>query len=235
MGRLLMIRFGSFSDGAGAMARSSISLVYTPAFNRRDDEAELRRFVADIRVGWLVSGREGAAPAASFLPVMWRADTVVAHCAKANPHWTELEGDTPALLIVTGPDAYVSPSWYAAKAEHGKVVPTWNYSAVHLTGTARVHHGPEWLRRAVTDLTDQHESRRDQPWQVSDAPAPYIEGQLRGIVGIELTVTGVEGKAKLSQNRSKTDREGVIRGLRADGRPGDLGVADAMASSLDGV
>jgi transcriptional regulator len=206
--------------------------VYTPPFNRADDEDELRRFVADVRVGWLVTSRAGAAPAASFLPLIWRAGTVVAHFAKANPHWREIEDDAPALVIVTGSDAYVSPSWYAAKAEHGKVVPTWNYSAVHLTGTARVHEEPEWLRTAVTDLTHQHESPRDTPWQVSDAPDPYVEGQLRGIVGVELTVTGVEGKAKLSQNRSDADREAVIEGLRAEGRPGDLAVADAMAAAM---
>ena len=207
--------------------------MYTPSFNRADGADEMREFVADIRVGWLVTSRVRAAPAASFLPVVWRGDTVIAHFAKANSHWREIENDTPALLIVTGPDAYVSPTWYTAKAEHGKVVPTWNYSAVHLTGTARVHDDPEWLRAAVTDLTDQHEELRDQPWHVSDAPAPYIEGQLRGIIGVELTVTGVEGKAKLSQNRSDADRVGVIDGLRADGRPGDLAVADAMAASLN--
>jgi transcriptional regulator len=211
----------------------SIGLMYTPPFNRADDEGELREFVADVRVGWLVTSRVGAAPAASFLPVVWMADTVIAHFAKANPHWREILDDLPALLIVTGPDAYVSPSWYAAKPEHGKVVPTWNYSAVHLTGTARVHEDPEWLRAAVTDLTEQHEESRDRPWQVSDAPAPYIEGQLRGIVGVEIRVTGVEGKAKLSQNRSDADRVGVIDGLRKDGRPGDLAVADAIAASLD--
>ena len=210
----------------------SIGLVYTPPFNRTDDEDELRDFVAEIRVGWLVTSRAGAAPAASFLPVVWKADTVVAHFAKANPHWRQIEDDTPALLIVTGPDAYVSPNWYAAKSEHGKVVPTWNYSAVHLTGTAQVHQEPDWLRTAVTDLTQQHESPRDTPWHVRDAPETYIEGQLRGIVGVELTVTGVEGKAKLSQNRSTADQQGVIEGLRADGRPGDLAVADAMAAIL---
>ena len=207
--------------------------MYVPPFNREDDEDELRRFVAAVRVGWLVTSRVEAAPAASFLPVVWNAGTVVAHFAKANPHWRELQGDTPALLVVTGPDAYVSPSWYGAKTEHGKVVPTWNYCAVHLTGTARVHEDPEWLRTAVTDLTDQHEGSRDQRWHVDDAPDAYIEGQLRGIIGVELTVTGVQGKAKLSQNRSDADRAGVIEGLRADGRPGDVGVADAMAASLD--
>ncbi len=207
--------------------------MYTPPFNRLDDDLALRTFVADVRVGWLVTSRPGAAPAASFLPVLWQAGTVILHLATANPHWREIEDDTPALLIVTGPDAYVSPSWYAANAEHGKVVPTWNYSAVHLTGVARVHEDPEWLRTAVTDLTDHHEGRRDRPWHVTDAPAPYIEGQLRGIVGIELEVIGVEGKAKLSQNRSVGDRAGVIEGLRGEDRQDDQSVADAMAALLD--
>jgi transcriptional regulator len=207
--------------------------VYTPPFNRVDDDLELRRFVADARVGWFVTSRADSAPAASFLPVMWRDDTVIAHLAKANPHWLDIGEDTPALLIVTGPDAYVSPTWYAAKAEHGKVVPTWNYSAVHLTGVARVHEDAEWLRQAVTDLTDLHEGPRERPWHVTDAPARYIEGQLRGIVGIELAVTGVEGKAKLSQNRSIADRRGVVDGLGAEGRCGDGGVAAAMAATID--
>jgi transcriptional regulator len=202
--------------------------VYTPPFNRWDDEGELRRFVAEARVGWLVTSREGAAPSASLLPVLWRADTVVAHFAKANSHWREIDDDGLALLIISGPDAYISPSWYAAKAEHGKVVPTWNYSAVHLTGTTRVHEDPEWLRAVVTDLTDRHEGERDHPWHVDDAPEAYIDGQLRGIVGLELTVTGVEGKAKLSQNRSLADRDGVITGLREGPRASDQVVADAM-------
>jgi transcriptional regulator len=207
--------------------------VYTPPFNREDDDLELRKLVADVHVGWLVTSQADAAPVASFLPIIWRADTVIAHMAKANPHWRAIADDTPALLIVTGPDAYVSPTWYAAKDEHGKVVPTWNYSAVHLTGLARVHHEVEWLRNAVTDLTDRHEGRREQPWHVTDAPAPYIEGQLRGIIGVEFAVTAVEGKAKLSQNRSIADRAGVIGGLRGEGDVNGQRVADAMAASLE--
>lgn len=206
--------------------------VYTPPFNREHDDGALRRFVAEVGVGWLVTSRRDAAPAATFLPVLWREGTVIAHLAKANPHWREIVGETPALLIVTGPDAYVSPTWYATKAEHGRVVPTWNYSAVHLTGVARVRTDPEWLRAAVTDLTDRHETVRPQPWQVADAPEAYVDGQLRGIVGLELTVTAVEGKAKLSQNRSVADREGVVAGLHAEPRPGARSVADAMGASL---
>ncbi|WP_141774808.1 FMN-binding negative transcriptional regulator [Phycicoccus sp. SLBN-51] len=207
--------------------------MYTPPFNLAEDEEELRALVADVRAGWLVTNGHAAAPSATYLPVIWRDDTVIAHFAKANPHWREIGSDTPALVIVTGPDAYVSPTWYAAKAEHGKVVPTWNYSAVHLTGSACVHHDPEWLRMAVEELTNEHERRRPAPWHVSDAPSAYIDGQLRGIVGVELTVSKVEGKAKLSQNRSRADREGVVTGLRQSGRPDELGVADQMASALE--
>jgi transcriptional regulator len=139
------------------------------------------------------------------------------------------------LLIAGGPEAYVSPSWYAAKAEHGKVVPTWNYAAVHLIGTLRIHQDGEWLRRAVTELTDVHESGRRNRWHVDDAPERYINAQLNGIVGIEFTVIRVEGKAKFSQNRSEADQLGVIAGLRIDddasGAPvGTTEVADAMES-----
>lgn len=207
--------------------------MYTPPFNRADDEVELRALVAHVRTGWWVTSGLDAAPSATYLPVIWREDRVIAHLAKANPHWREIGDATPALVIVTGPDAYVSPTWYAAKAEHGKVVPTWNYTAVHLTGLARVHHDPEWLRMAVEELTNEHERVRAAPWDVTDAPDSYIAGQLRGIVGVELRVSKVEGKAKLSQNRSRADREGVVAGLRQSDRPGEQSVADQMASALD--
>jgi transcriptional regulator len=206
--------------------------VYTPPFNRAEDGAELRRFVAHARAGWLVTNGKDAAPSATYLPVLWRDDRLIAHFARANPHWREIAPDTPTLVIVTGPEAYVSPSWYAAKAENGKVVPTWNYSAVHLTGRARVHEDIEWLRMAVEELTNEHEQRREEPWHVTDAPSSYIDGQLRGIVGVELTVTRVEGKAKLSQNRSRADREGVVAGLRKSGRPDEQGVAEEMATAV---
>jgi transcriptional regulator len=210
-----------------------VRTVYTPPFNRADDEGELRALVAHVRAGWLVTNGQGAAPSATYLPVVWRGDTVIVHLARANPHWREIGENAPALVIVTGPDAYVSPSWYAAKAEHGKVVPTWNYSTVHLTGSARVHDDPQWLRMAVEELTNEHERARVEPWHVADAPDSYIDGQLRGIVGVELTVSKVEGKAKLSQNRSRADREGVVEGLRRGGRPDEQAVADQMESALE--
>ena len=207
--------------------------MYTPPFNRIDDEARIRSFVAAARTAWFVTAGSDRIPAATLLPIMWRDQTVIAHLASANPQWRSITDGAPALLIVPGPDAYVSPSWYAAKAEHGKVVPTWNYSAVHLTGTVTTHHDQEWLRAAVTELTDTHESGRLHPWQVADAPETYVDGQLRGIIGLEFRVTRVEGKAKLSQNRSAADRRGVVAGLHGEPFPGSERVAQEMARSLD--
>ncbi len=212
--------------------------MYTPPFNAVRDEDEIRAMVAAQRSAWLITVGADGMPAATLLPILWRGDVVIAHLAKANPQWRGLPDGAPALVVVGGPDAYVSPSWYAATAEHGKVVPTWNYSAVHLAGRVRMHHEPEWLRRAVTELTDAHESGRAHPWQVSDAPATYVDAQLNGIVGLEVTVTRVEGKAKLSQNRSSADRSGVIAGLRADrldphAAAGAVAVAAAMEAAID--
>jgi transcriptional regulator len=137
---------------------------------------------------------------------------LLGHVARPNDHWQAVPtGDS--LAIVTGLDAYVSPSFYASKAEHGRVVPTWNYEVLHVHGVLTVHDDVEWLRGLVTRLTDVHEARREAPWAVTDAPPAYIDGQLRAIVGVELAITRVEGKAKLSQNRSAADQAGVVDGL----------------------
>jgi transcriptional regulator len=206
--------------------------MYTPSFNRIDDEAEIRRFVSAARSAQFVTIGDDGIPVATLLPVMWDGDIVLAHMARANPQWKSIAADSPALLICAGPEAYISPSWYAAKAEHGKVVPTWNYSAVHLSGTVRVHEDRDWLRDVVTRLTGVHEGGRTEPWQTSDAPEQYFEGQLAGIVGLEFTVTRVEGKAKLSQNRSEADRRGVIAGLREGDHHEAAEVAAAMEPNL---
>ena len=164
------------------------------------------------------------------MPVIWDGDRLLAHLARANPQWRSIGPGSTGLAIVSGPDTYISPGWYAAKAEHGRVVPTWNYSAVHLSGPVTVHHDPEWLLGMVSALTDRYESERAAPWAVSDAPERYVTGQLKAIVGIELEVQRIEGKAKLSQNRSDADRAGVIAGLRAEDDPRSAPVADAMAA-----
>jgi len=146
------------------------------------------------------------------------------HLARNNEQW-KLGSAGEALAIVRGPDAYISPGWYASKAEHGRVVPTWNYITAHVYGRFVVHDDPVWTEDLVRRLTTKHEAYRDHPWSVDDAPRPYIEGQLRAIVGIELEITRIEAKAKLSQNRPAADVEGVIDGLR---NRGDWEMADAV-------
>jgi transcriptional regulator len=141
-----------------------------------------------------------------------------------------LGAGSPGLVIITGADAYVSPGWYATKREHGRVVPTWNYSEVHLAGAVTVHDDPDWVLDVVTQLTQRHEAGRAQPWAVTDAPAKYVRARLRAVVGVELVVERVEGKAKLSQNRSDADRDGAIAGLRDEPGPLAHAVADDMAA-----
>lgn len=194
--------------------------LYVPRFNVMDPD-DVRPFVHAVGTAQLVTVGEDGTPDATFLPVLWEGDRLVGHLARANPHWRRIVDGSPALAIVTGADTYVSPSWYATKAEHGKVVPTWNYSVVHLRGAVTVHDDPVWVRGLVTRLTDRHEQPRAEPWAVTDAPADYVDKNLRPIVGVELVVGSVEAKAKLSQNRSDEDRAGVATGLAADGRDPD--------------
>jgi transcriptional regulator len=203
--------------------------MFIPHFYAVEDQSDIRRMVAGVGSAQLVTVGSDGYPLATLLPIIWDGDTVIAHMARANPHWQQIAQGAPALLVVTGSEAYISPSWYASKAEHGRVVPTWNYSAVQLTGRARVHEELNWLRAAVDDLVKRHEARRAMPWSTSDAPEKFVRGQLRAIVGIEVTVDRVEAKAKLSQNRSSADREGVVRGLRREGSRRAAAVADAMA------
>ncbi len=139
---------------------------------------------------------------------------LLGHVARNNAQWkTPAIGE--AMVIVRGPDAYISPAWYATKREHGRVVPTWNYITVHAYGRLIIHDDPAWLEANVRRLSESHEATRDQPWSVDDAPRPYIEGQLRAIVGVELVLDRAIGKWKLGQNRSDEDIAGVIDGLEA--------------------
>jgi transcriptional regulator len=146
------------------------------------------------------------------------------HLARANPQWrTPPTGE--ACVIFMGPDAYVSPSWYATKQETHRVVPTWNYIAVHAYGPAEFYDDAERLHDVVTRLTQTHERARAKPWAVSDAPAPFIAGQLRGIVGLRMPITRLEGKRKMSQNRNEADRAGVAAGLAESLDPADRAIA----------
>ena len=205
--------------------------MYVPHFNAWDDEPAIRAMVAGIGSAQLITTGPDGYPLATLLPVVWRGDTVIAHFARANEHWKSIGEGQPALLVVTGPQAYISPSWYAAKAEHGRVVPTWNYSVVQLSGRATVHDDVDWLRGALDELVDHHEGHREAPWHRTDAPERYISGQLRAIVGLELAVERVEAKAKLSQNRSDADRAGVIAALEAERSPDAHAVARQMQAA----
>jgi transcriptional regulator len=201
--------------------------VYVPHFNKMDD-SDVAAFLDGVGAAELVTADAEGYPVATLMPFVRDGDRLLLHMARANPHWRSIDGAVPALAIVAGPQAYVSPSWYATKAEHGRVVPTWNYSSVHLTGTVVVHDDVDWLRDLVTRLTDLHEAGRAERWAVTDAPETYVDKQLRAIVGIELRVERIEAKAKLSQNRNDEDRAGVIAGLESAGTDRDVQVARAM-------
>jgi transcriptional regulator len=151
--------------------------------------------------------------------------TLQGHVARANPHHRQALATPEALVIFSGPDAYVTPSWYPAKQEHGRVVPTWNYVAVHAYGVPRFTDDPAFLARHLEALTTRHEAGRDAPWAVADAPAEYIAQLSRAIVGFEIEITRLEGKWKMSQNRSPADIDGVVQGLAGSPAAGDQAVA----------
>ena len=162
-------------------------------------------------------------------PSVGASGALLGHLARNNEQWRQpVTGE--ALVVLRGPDGYVTPSWYAAKAEHGRVVPTWDYVTAHVYGQLLVHDDPAWVGDLVDRLTRRHEAGRAEQWAVTDAPAAFIAGQLRAIVGIELRITRIVAKAKLSQNRSAADVDGVVRGLRADG---ELALADAVEAARD--
>ena len=154
--------------------------------------------------------------------------TLRAHVARGNPLWREFASATDALVIFQGPHSYISPSWYPTKKQTGKVVPTWNYAVVHAYGALRVVHDPVWLRALVEKLTAHHEAGRSHPWQVTDAPADFIEKQLGAIVGLEIQVTRLLGKWKVSQNRPAQDRTGVVGGLLQEGSASATVMADLV-------
>jgi transcriptional regulator len=202
--------------------------MYTPPAFRMDELTEMQAAMRACGLASLVTAT-GKGLMATPLPLYLEpgegvAGTLYGHVARANPQWS-----TPALgeamAIFSGPNAYISPSWYATKAETGKVVPTWNYVAVHAHGPVDFFDDAGRLLEVVTRLTRLHEGRRDKPWAVADAPADYVAAQLKGIVGLRLPIVRLEGKRKMSQNRPAADREGVARGLGGSDSPADRAVA----------
>jgi transcriptional regulator len=213
-------------------------MLYIPPAHREQDLAILHAHIAAVGLATLVTiGDDG--PLVSHLPLLLdpgvgRYGKLTGHVARANPQWRASDLGKPAVAIFMGPDAYVSPSWYPSKQEHGRVVPTWNYATVHARGRLEIFDDPQRLRAHVAQLTDRNESRFANRWEVGDAPADYIEKQLNGIVGIALQIEVLEGKMKLSQNRSPADRDGVVAGLRASDRVTDQDTAALMDRLIGG-
>ncbi|WP_226583580.1 FMN-binding negative transcriptional regulator [Acuticoccus sediminis] len=198
--------------------------MYTPPAFRDEDRASILATVRAARLAHFVTATSGG-PLVTPLPLFLAEHegehgTIYGHLAKANPQW-RVPPLAEGLAVFSGPDAYVTPSWYATKAETGKVVPTWNYVAVHAHGPVEFFEDADRLLDAVTRLTRLHEDALPSPWAVGDAPADFIASQLRGIVGLRMPVTRWEGKRKMSQNRNETDRAGVRAGLAVSGRAGD--------------
>lgn len=189
--------------------------MYLPPHTVVEDESEIREFVDAAALASLITVGADGVPDATSLPILWEDDSVIAHIARSNPQTERLVDGSPVLLVVRGVDGYITPSWYASKAEHGRVVPTWNYTEVQLRGTLTVHDDPDWTLEAVTRLTDRHEGVRDQPWAVTDAPEKFVRTRLKAIVGLEVAITDVDAKAKLSRDKPEADQDGVLDGMPA--------------------
>jgi transcriptional regulator len=201
--------------------------MYLPAHFAESRAEVLQGLVRNHPLGLLVTRTAEGSIDANDIPFVLDASddagpgVLRGHVARANPLWRSARGDVESLVVFQGPQGYVSPAWYPSKAENGKVVPTWNYVVVQARGTLRAIDDREWLRAFVTRLTERHESNRPAPWAVSDAPADYIDTMLGAIVGIEIVLTSLVGKWKVSQNRPLADRQGVAQGLvREQGDPG---------------
>jgi transcriptional regulator len=209
--------------------------MYLPRHFEQNDRAALAALIREHPLATLVA-QTSSGLTANHVPMLYDAEagpqgTLRGHLARANPLWRELQPGSEALAIFHGPQAYVSPSWYASKPEHGKVVPTWNYAVVHAHGPLVVIDDAAWLRELVATLTRAHEAARTPPWHVDDAPADYIAQMVKAIVGFEIPVARLVGKWKASQNRPPADREGVVEGLRAEGRDAAIASAELVRSA----
>lgn len=195
--------------------------MYRPPVFREDRLEVLQALIESHRLGTLVTyGPEGLN--ANLVPftldrTRGQYGVLRAHLARANEQQAALASEAEVLVIFQGPESYITPSWYPSKAEHGKVVPTWNYVMLEVRGVPQIIEDTAWLHTQISELTMSQEEPREHPWAVADAPAAYIDSQLKGIFGIEIPITRLEGKWKVSQNRPEGDRQGVAQGLAAEG------------------
>lgn len=205
--------------------------MYVPSHFATDDSDALIARLAKRWAGVLITVGEDGAPVGTHMPILWDAEKHVAtgHIARANPQWKQ--GAGKGLIVLNGPEAYVTPSWYPSKAEHGKAVPTWNYEAVHITGRVEWFDDPARLEAMLDQLSQFYESERVEPWTIGDAPRAYLDALKRGIVGVELHAERVEAKRKLSQNKTGADFAGVMHGLAVSADPLAQEVAQLMAAT----
>ena len=203
--------------------------MYQPPHHREDRLAVQHALIRAHPLGMLVT-MTPAGIVANPLPFLLEAErgrfgVLMAHLARANPQWRDFAPEVEALVIFQGPESYITPSWYETKRQTGKVVPTWNYAIVQAYGRMAAIEDRDWLAAQIEALTRRHEAERAQPWAVSDAPRPFVEAQIKGIVGIEIEITRIEGKWKVSQNRPEADRRGVVEGLLERDRASDHAMA----------
>jgi len=206
--------------------------MYNPAPFPEEHIEILHAFIREHSLAIIVTCGEGGLEA-THVPVVLHPDigergAMRCHVARANPQWKTIQASPTILAIFGGPQHYISPSWYPSKKEHGKVVPTWNYAAVHVRGKARTFEDRDELIAHVTALTEENERGLEMPWSVSDAPREYVEAMTKAIVGIEISIGMIEGKWKASQNRPIADRQGVVAGLTALGSPESLEMAEMV-------
>jgi len=206
--------------------------MHVPSHFAENDPEVLRALVRAHPLGTWVT-QDGDALFANHIPFLLDADrgphgTLVGHVARANPVWRTFSTRVRSLVVFQGADAYVTPSFYPSKRAHGKVVPTWNYAVVHAQGMPRAIEDRDWLLRLLERLVTTHEATEARPWKIADAPADYVDGLLRVIVGIEIPVDTLTGKWKVSQNRPEADRRGVAEGLAARGDAAAVEMAELV-------
>lgn len=207
--------------------------MYVPNHFKEENIEQLHQYIRDYSFGLLIiSDNQGIE--ANHVPFLLRVESsnllglLQCHLARNNSAWQRLQTGARVLVIFQGPNAYISPSWYATKAETGRVVPTWNYLAIHVEGNAQVIDDPIWLKKHLHQLTEQHEANRDQPWSVDDAPADFTSRLIEAIVGIEINIETLTGKLKASQNQPAQNRQGVKAGLQFEESKPHLTMSDLI-------
>lgn len=210
--------------------------MYTPKAHALTDVAAMHAHIAEHPLGsWVCNAQSQLI--ANHIPFVLDAQhgthgRLLGHVSRANLVWRELAGGATSMVMFMGPDAYITPSWYPGKLQHGKVVPTWNYVTVHAHGVARAIEDTGWILDVINRLTDAQESHRQNPWKVSDAPSDYINRMLRAVVGIEITIERLEGRLKVSQDEDELDRLGTVEGLRQTCEAPSSVLADLVLDAL---